>query len=96
MQSVKSKLALTLASVITITACAVQPATQTGTQAQPTPTPLGQEENVAQTVKAGDLKPPIVAKPCGDNCPYKGQTVTVIVNAAGEKGPISRSSLRNS
>jgi multiple sugar transport system substrate-binding protein len=32
--------------------------------------------------------PPVVAEPCGDNCPFSGQTVTVIVNVAGEKGPI--------
>src|SRR4029453_4743732 len=32
--------------------------------------------------------PPVVAEPCGDNCPFAGQTVTVIVNQAGEKGAI--------
>lgn len=77
-------------STLVISACAMPAAApQQSGSAAPTSTPLGQEENVAQTVKAGDLKPPIVAKPCGDNCPFKGQTVTVIVNAAGEKGPIS-------
>jgi multiple sugar transport system substrate-binding protein len=44
----------------------------------------------AENVMAQDTGPvpPVVAQPCGDNCPYKDQTVTVIVNVAGEKGPI--------
>ncbi|MCS6849503.1 MAG: extracellular solute-binding protein [Anaerolineae bacterium] len=88
-QAKPQSLVIALATVTVITACAVQPGQQPVAPAQPTPTPLGQEENVAQTVKAGELKPPVVAQPCGDNCPYKDQTVTVIVNAAGEKGPIS-------
>jgi multiple sugar transport system substrate-binding protein len=32
--------------------------------------------------------PPVVAEPCGSDCPFSGQTVTVLVNVAGEKGPI--------
>jgi multiple sugar transport system substrate-binding protein len=33
--------------------------------------------------------PPVVATPCsGDGCLFSGQTVTVIVNVAGENGPI--------
>jgi multiple sugar transport system substrate-binding protein len=32
--------------------------------------------------------PPVVAQPCGDNCLFSGQTVTVLVNVAGERGPI--------
>ena len=57
---------------------------------EPTATPVGQEENVAQTVQASELKPPVVATPCAPgSCPFEGQTVTVIVNTAGEKGPIS-------
>jgi multiple sugar transport system substrate-binding protein len=50
---------------------------------------IAEDGNVAQEVVAGDLMPPVVAQPCGDNCPFAGQTVTVIVNTAGEKGPIS-------
>lgn len=47
------------------------------------------QESAAQTVKAGELLPPVVAQPCGSDCPFAGQTVSVIVNTAGEKGPIS-------
>ena len=43
----------------------------------------------ASVVEAGGFKPPVVAEPCGNDCPYEGQTVTVTVNTAGEKGPIS-------
>ena len=53
-----------------------------------TPVP-GAEGEAALTVQAGELAPPVVATPCGDDCPFAGQTVTVIVNTAGEKGPIS-------
>jgi multiple sugar transport system substrate-binding protein len=64
--------------------------TATPKPAEPTATPQGQEENVAQAVGAGDLLPPVVAPPCAaGSCPFDGQTVTVIVNTAGEKGPIS-------
>lgn len=52
-------------------------------------TPVAQEGQAAQSVKAGDVVPPVVATPCGSDCPFAGQTVTVIVNTAGEKGPIS-------
>ncbi|MEA3335752.1 MAG: extracellular solute-binding protein [Chloroflexota bacterium] len=51
--------------------------------------PVVDEGQAATEVEAGELLPPIVAEPCGDDCPYAGQTVTVIVNTAGEKGPIS-------
>lgn len=51
--------------------------------------PVVDEGQAAQEVVAGELLPPIVAEPCEDDCPYEGQTVTVIVNTAGEKGPIS-------
>jgi multiple sugar transport system substrate-binding protein len=65
-------------------AAAEQP---TAAAAQPTAVDQG---NAAQTVKAGDLLPPIVATPApAGQEPFKGQTVTVIVNTAGEKGPIS-------
>lgn len=42
---------------------------------------------VARAQDTGPV-PPVVAQPCGDNCPYSGQTVSVLVNASGEKGPI--------
>lgn len=51
--------------------------------------PVVDEGQAAESVKAGDLLPPIVATPCADDCPFAGQTVSVIVNTAGEKGPIS-------
>ena len=51
--------------------------------------PVVDEGQAATVVEAGDLLPPIVAEPCGDDCPYAGQTVTVIVNTGGEKGPTS-------
>ena len=46
------------------------------------------ETNVTVT-KGSDVVAPQVVEPCGDDCPYEGQTVTVIVNAAGEKGAIT-------
>ena len=49
----------------------------------------GTEGEAATVVEAGELVPPIVAEPCGSNCPFEGQSVTVIVNTAGEKGPIA-------
>ncbi len=51
--------------------------------------PVVDEGQVARAVEAGELAPPILTEPCGDACPFAGQTVTVIVNTAGEKGPIS-------
>ena len=67
---------------------------------QATPTPAAGEGmtpvttppagEAAQVVKPGEVTPPAVAQPCQPgSCPFEGQTVTVIVNAAGEKGPIS-------
>jgi multiple sugar transport system substrate-binding protein len=52
-------------------------------------TPVVDEGQAAESVEAGSLVPPVVAQPCGSDCPFAGQTVTVIVNTAGEKGPIS-------
>jgi multiple sugar transport system substrate-binding protein len=47
-------------------------------------------ETYATVVEAGELVPPVVAQPCeGDACFCRDKTVTVIVNTAGEKGPIS-------
>lgn len=49
-----------------------------------------QQESAAQTVSAGDYVPDILVPPCeGDACFCTGKTVSVIVNTAGEKGPIS-------
>jgi multiple sugar transport system substrate-binding protein len=47
------------------------------------------EGAAAEAVKAGSYKAPKVAEPCGDDCPYEGDTVTVTVNTAGKEGPIS-------
>ncbi len=47
------------------------------------------EGAAAEAVKAGSYKPPKGAEPCGNDCPYEGDTVTVTVNTAGEEGPIS-------
>jgi multiple sugar transport system substrate-binding protein len=43
----------------------------------------------AKQVEAGAYKPQRVAEPCGNDCPYEGDTVTVTVNTAGKEGPIS-------
>jgi multiple sugar transport system substrate-binding protein len=58
------------------------------TDADPTVPPEAQGD-VAQSVEAGELVPPVVAEPATGDPPFAGQTVTVIVNTAGEKGPIS-------
>lgn len=59
----------------------------------PAPAPTTGEaagETYATVVEAGELVPPVVAQPCeGDACFCRDKTVTVIVNTAGEKGPIS-------
>jgi len=54
-----------------------------------TPTPGGASNTASEVTKGSDVVAPLVAEPCGDACPYEGQTVTVIVNAAGEKGAIT-------
>lgn len=77
---------LVIASIV-LSACAA-PA------AAPAPAPQAGEaaegETYATVVEAGELVPPIVAQPCeGDACFCRDKTVTVIVNTAGEKGPIS-------
>lgn len=52
--------------------------------------PVVDEGQAATVVEAGGPLPPLVATPCPEGaCPFAGQTVTVIVNTAGEKGPIS-------
>ena len=47
------------------------------------------EGAAAEAVKAGSYRAPKVAEPCGNDCPYEGDTVTVTVNTAGKEGPIS-------
>jgi multiple sugar transport system substrate-binding protein len=47
------------------------------------------EGMAAEAVKPGGYKAPKVAEPCGNDCPYEGDTVTVTVNTAGKEGPIS-------
>lgn len=43
----------------------------------------------AAQAQESELLPPAVAEPCGDDCPFAGQTVTVLVNTGGgEKGSI--------
>lgn len=52
--------------------------------------PVVEEGQAATVVEAGELTPPVVAQPCeGDACFCVDKTVSVIVNTAGEKGPIS-------
>lgn len=49
-----------------------------------------QSENESNVTSGSDVQVPIVAQPCeGDACLCTGQTVSVIVNAAGPDGPIS-------
>lgn len=81
-----------LAMLIGCAAPAAAPAAPAGGTAAPAaePTRSESQQNVAQTVSAGDYVPPVVAQPCeGDKCLCKDKTVSVIVNTAGEKGPIS-------
>jgi multiple sugar transport system substrate-binding protein len=62
---------------------------------QPTAAPVAEptkadQGNAAESVQAGGPAAPVVATPApAGQEPFKGQTVTVIVNTAGEKGPIS-------
>ncbi len=87
-------LSLLLVAVLALSACAgapAAPAAESGGEAAAGDegAPVVEEGQAASVTTASDLAPPIVAEPCGDDCPYAGQTVTVIVNTAGEKGPIS-------
>jgi multiple sugar transport system substrate-binding protein len=89
MRSIKF-LSILLIFAMVLAACGGAPAAPAGeapaAEAAPTPTP---GESYATVTEGSDIVPPLVAEPCGDDCPYEGQTVTVIVNTAGEKGPIS-------
>jgi multiple sugar transport system substrate-binding protein len=52
--------------------------------------PVEDTGQAASVVVAGELLPPVIAQPCeGDACFCTDKTVSVIVNTAGEKGPIS-------
>jgi multiple sugar transport system substrate-binding protein len=79
--------------LLVVAACAAPaaaPAEEAGggeAAAEAAPTP---GESYASVTKAGELVPPVVATPCEPgSCEFEGQTVTVLVNTAGEKGPIS-------
>jgi multiple sugar transport system substrate-binding protein len=49
-----------------------------------------QGEAESTVTQGSDILPPVVAQPCeGDACLCTGETVSVIVNAAGPDGPIS-------
>ncbi len=66
------------------------PAAPEQPQAEEPAGPVAEEGQAATVVEAGELVPPIVATPCAPGeCLFEGQTVTVIVNTAGPKGPIS-------
>jgi multiple sugar transport system substrate-binding protein len=74
--------ALVLSACGAPAAPAAQPATEGG--------PVVDEGQAATVVEAGELVPPVVAEACeGEACFCQDKTVTVIVNTAGEKGPIS-------
>ncbi len=58
---------------------------------EPTQIPVPTVAEVASVVETGDMLPPRVVAACGADCPFAGQTVTVIVNGFGlaEEGPIA-------
>ncbi len=57
-------------------------------EAEATAIPGG--ETYATVTEGSDILPPVLVEPCEPgSCPFEGQTVTVIVNTAGSKGPIS-------
>jgi multiple sugar transport system substrate-binding protein len=89
-------LALFVIAALVLAACAPAPAApQPAAPEQPAPAeeptgPVAEEGQAATVVEVGELLPPVVATPCTPGqCPFEGQTVTVIVNTAGPKGPIS-------
>jgi multiple sugar transport system substrate-binding protein len=89
-------LLLILAVITLLTACApagTAAPTFTVTPA-PTPqtiTPTAGSGAAASVVNVGNVAPPLVATPClPDQCPFAGQTVSVIVNdIGGATGPIT-------
>ena len=84
-------LSILVISSMLLTACAAPAAApQAAAPAEGAATEAASGETYASVVEAGELLPPIVAQPCeGDACFCKDKTVSVIVNTAGEKGPIS-------
>jgi len=46
-------------------------------------------EDETTDITQDELLPPIIAQPCDNDCPYEGQVVTILVNTAGVRGPIS-------
>ncbi len=69
---------------------AATPTPEAAQEEKETVGPVVEEGQAATVVEAGELAPLVVATPCEPgSCPFEGQTVTVIVNTAGEKGPIS-------
>ena len=87
-------LSLWIVAAMLFAACApAQPAPEPAPeqpQAEEPAGPVAEEGQAATVVEAGELVPPVVATPCAPGeCLFEGQTVTVIVNTAGPKGPIS-------
>lgn len=85
---------LSLVTILAMLAGCAAPAAAPAQEAAPAEGgevgPVVQEGQAATVVEAGDLVPPVVAQPCeGDACFCTDKTVSVIVNTAGEKGPIS-------
>jgi len=67
---------------------AEEAAAEEAPEAEATAIPGG--ETYATVTEGSDILPPVLVEPCEpDSCPFEGQTVTVIVNTAGSKGPIS-------
>lgn len=54
-----------------------------------TPLAIGPDSTTSNVVETGEQIPPTVAQPCDDDCPFAGQTVTVLVNDRGPTGGIS-------
>lgn len=82
-------LSILLIASMVLVGCAAPAAAPSGGEAAPAEGEAA-GETYATTVEAGELVPPIVAQPCeGEACFCVDKTVTVIVNTAGEKGPIS-------
>lgn len=82
-------LTVLVVSTMLLTACAAPAAAPEAAPAAEGG-PVVDEGQAATVVEASDLLPPIVAEPCeGEACFCQDKTVSVIVNTAGEKGPIS-------
>jgi multiple sugar transport system substrate-binding protein len=82
-------LSILLVMSLVISACGAAPASPAGEAAPAEGAEAPESETNVTVTRGSDIQAPQVAEPCGDACPYEGQTVTVIVNAAGEKGAIT-------